>query len=278
MIDSVDLAKVQEVFSDELRLFGGASRQAFEHDLHFEKLIAENLRIPPDVALGIYRNNVAGGRAKALAVAYPACAQILGAECFEGFARRFSESTPARQPDLNLYGEGFADFVDERVTVLDGFSDYAYLGDLARLEWLCHVAYYADDVAPFDFVQLARFAGGAGESLRLELGDSVALLRSDYPVMTIREINLGNGDAQSVSSEDCPQFFVVWRDQFRACVERVDKNIFDLLTALEAGLTLGEIADQHPDAAAVLSEAVPRLIQRGWIAGIADRESPTETA
>jgi hypothetical protein len=276
---ALDLFKTQAAFSNELRSFGGASRQARASDTCFENLVAENPHIPPDVALGIYRNNVAGGRAKALASAYPACARILGAECFEGVARRFSESTPARQPDLNLYGELFADFLEERVAVLEGFSDFTYLVDLARLEWLCHVAYYAVDEAPFDFDQLARSAGDAGESLKLKLGGSVGLLHSEYPVMSIREVNLADGDAASVPAADSPQHLVVWRDEFHPCVERVDETTFDLLAALEAGATLEEIANQLPQVAAALPEAVPRLIKRGWISGIAGGNSrPAEAA
>ena len=275
----VDLLKTQGVFSNELRSFAGASRQAQASDTYFENLVAGNPRIPTDVALGIYSNNISGGRARALASAYPACVRILGADCFEGIARRFSESTPARQPDLNLYGELFADFLEQRVAVLEGFSDYTYLGDLARLEWLCHVAYYADDAAPFDFDKLARSAGGAGESLKLKLGDSVGVLHSEYPVMSIREVNIADGDAVSVSAADCPQHLVVWREEFHPCVERVDETTFDLLVALKSGATLGEIACQLPRVAVVLSEAVPRLIQRSWISDIADGNGgPSEAA
>ncbi|UCD68743.1 MAG: putative DNA-binding domain-containing protein [Betaproteobacteria bacterium] len=266
----VDLLKTQSAFSNELQSVVGTSRKAQVSDTYFGNLVAGNPRILPDVALGIYANNITGGRAKALTSAYPACARILGADCFEGIARRFGESTPARQPDLNLFGEAFADFLEERVAVLAGFSDYTYLGDLARLEWLCHVAYYANDEAPFDFDELARNAGDAGESLKLKLGDSVGLLHSEHPVMSIREINLADGDAASVSAADCPQHLVVWREEFHPCVERVDETTFDLLAALKSDATLGEIASQLPHVAGVLSEAVPRLIQRGWISGIAD--------
>ncbi|UCH46517.1 MAG: putative DNA-binding domain-containing protein [Betaproteobacteria bacterium] len=278
-VTSVDLARTLDVFATALR--SSVIEAEHESAAHsgLKQLSRENPHIPTDIALSIYANNLSGGRAKALAVAYPACARILGAECFEGIARRYSESTAAKQPDLNLYGETFAEFLEERAAVLEGFSDYTYLGDLARLEWLCHVAYYANDDAPFDFDQLARSAGDAGEYLKLKLGDSVGMLQSDYPVMGIREVNLADDDAASVSAADCPQHLVVWRDEFQPCVERVDKATFDLLAAIEAGATLGDIASQLPHVAVVLSEAVPRLIQRGWISGIAGDESRlTETA
>lgn len=270
MTTSTDLARTQDVFIAAVQRAEHGEVRARTPAVYFENLAAENPRIPPDVAASIYRNNVSGGRAKALAVAYPACARILGAECFEGIARHFSESTPATHADLNLYGAEFADFLEQRVTVLEAFSDYAYLGDLARLEWLCHVAYYATDDAPFDFEQLARSVGGSGESLKLRLGNSVGLLRSEYPVMSIREVNLADGNAASVSAADCPQHFVVWRSELNACVEQVDRMTFDLLAAIESGATLGEIASTRPEAAAVLSDSVPRLIQRGWIAGTAN--------
>lgn len=269
MTTPVELARSQDAFVAAVQRETGGAHESMP-GMAFKNLVADNPRIPADLAIRIYGNNVSGGRAKALAVAYPACARILGTDCFEGIARQFSESTPATHADLNLYGAAFADFLEHHVTVLESFLDYAYLGDLARLEWLCHVAYYANDDAPFDFDQLARSANGAGEFLRLKLADSVGLLLSEYPVMSIRDVNLADGDTTSVSATDGPQHLVVWRNEHHACVERVEEATFDLLAAIEAGATLGEIASKLPEVAAVLSKAVPASIQRGWIAGVAD--------
>ena len=98
------------------------------------QLIRKNDHIPAALALRIYSNNVSGARIKSLAAAYPACFRILGEVCFNNIAYRFIEHTPSVQPDLNRYGKAFSGFLDEWTQSQASFSDYRYLGDLARVE------------------------------------------------------------------------------------------------------------------------------------------------
>ena len=197
------------------------------------QLLRNNDRIPATLALRIYSNNVSGARNKALAAAYPACFRILGEACFNNIAHRFSEHTPSVRPDLNRYGETFSDFLDEWTQAHGQFSDYRYLGDLARLEWLCHTAYYAEDDPPFDFRALAKANQGAQATCRLRLGHSVGLLQSDYPVMAIREANLSDNEATEVLAIELPEHLVVSRSTFQIRVERIDAYTFEVLAACQ---------------------------------------------
>ena len=117
-----------------------------------------------ELALAIYRNNISGALVKTLSAAYPACYRILGESCFNGIARRFIEHKPSKQADLNHYGESFGEFLDSWTANHAAFSDYRYLGDVARLEWHCHTAYYAADAAAFDFNALAIAGCEAADS------------------------------------------------------------------------------------------------------------------
>ena len=233
------------------------------------QLLRNNDRIPATLALRIYSNNVSGARNKALAAAYPACFRILGEACFNNIAHRFSEHTPSVHPDLNRYGKTFSDFLDEWMQAHAQFSDYRYLGDLARLEWLCHTAYYAEDDPPFDFRTLARASQGAQAACCLRLGHSVGLLQSDYPVMAIREANLSDGDAADVAAVELPEHLVISRPAFQTRVERIDAFTFELLAACQKGMTLEHIISTHQDPTRTIPEILPGLIQRGWITAMA---------
>ncbi len=236
------------------------------------RLMREDGRIAPELVLQIYANNTSGARLKSLAAAYPACLRILGEACFNGIARRFIERTPSEQPDLNLYGASFGDFLDEWTATQEQLADFRYLGDLARLEWLCHKAYYAGDDPPFDFAAFSEFSYDAQERLRFRLGDSVGLLRSGYPVMAIREANLSDGDATEVWADETPEFLVVSRPDLQPRVERVDEMSFRVLSACRDGNTLGEIIDASGRRADKAAEILPMLVRRAWIAGfVADR-------
>ena len=229
------------------------------------QLIRKNDHIPAALALRIYSNNVSGARIKSLAAAYPACFRILGEVCFNNIACRFIEHTPSVQPDLNRYGKAFSGFLDEWTQSQASFSDYRYLGDLARLEWLCHTAYYAEDDAPFDFRTLARASQGAQAACGLRLGHSVGLLQSDYPVMAIREANLSECDAADVAAVELPEHLVVSRPAFQTRVERVDADTCEILAACQQGMALEYLIGTHQDHTSMIHEILPKLIQRGWI-------------
>lgn len=266
----VNLADTEALFSAALIPHCSTTRRA-----RALQLIREDGHIPPDLALQIYGNNVSGARNKSLTATYPACFRILGEACFNNIAYRFSEHTPSLQPDLNRYGATFGEFLDEWTQSHKTFSDYHYLGDLARLEWLCHTAYYAEDDPPFDFRALATAGHGAQEAFCLRLGHSVGLLRSDYPVMAIREINLSGNKATEVQAIELPEHLVVSRPAFQIRVERIDAKTFEVLAACQEGITLEHISSSHQDHMRIIPETLPALIQRGWITAMAAEKNDT---
>ncbi len=231
------------------------------------RLIAQNARIPAELALEIYRNNVSGALTKALTAAYPACLSVLGESCFNAVADLFIAQTPSDQPDLNRYDRRFGDFLDDWVDTQTSLSDYRYLGDLARLEWLCHRAYYAADDVPFDFAAFARLQTEARATLRFRLGHCEGLLRSTYPVMEIRDINLPHSAETGVRVGELPEHLVVWRPQGLAKVQCVDATTFQVLTACRDGKTLGQLAQIGGPEGKTLAEVLPNLIQCRLLSG-----------
>lgn len=242
-------------------------RCSAEHRARATTLIHEGGRISPDLALSIYCNNISGALVKALTAAYPTCLRILGERCFNGIAHLFIEDTPSDQPDLNQYGATFSKFLDDWTTTQSHFSEYRYLGDLARLEWLFHTAYYAKDDLPFDFMAFSRASRNTQECLRFRLGHSIGLLRSVYPVMEIREANLAQRNASEVGAGELPEYLVVSRSEGYPQVERVDVTNFQTLSACLDGMTLRQLAGVNTRLANTAAEVLPRLIQRRWITG-----------
>ena len=233
------------------------------------KLIREDGRIPPGLALQIYANNVSAALIKSLAATCPACFRILGETCFNNIAHRFIEHSPSVHPDLNRYGEFFGDFLDEWTQSQASFSDYRYLGDLARLEWLCHTAYYAEDDPQFDFTTLAEASDDAQQVFCLQLGHSVGLLQSDYPVMAVRQANLSSNEAAEVQAIELPEYLVVSRRALQILVERIDPHTFELLAACQESIPLGQLISINRDLTKMIPGILPGLIQRGWITAMA---------
>jgi hypothetical protein len=261
----MNLAETESVFTVNLEHRCSTAQRA-----RAIRLVRENERIPAELALTIYANNLSGALIKALTAAFPACRRILGETCFNAIAYRFMEHSPSMQADLNRYGASFSDFLDDWTATQAAFSDYRYLGDLARLEWHCHTAYTAADDPPFDFKALAEASRDAPETLRFRLSHSLGLLQSDYPLMEIRETNLSDGDASEVRADELPESLVVSRPALQARVERVDAVTFQLLAACQDGRTLGQLTSIGKSLTNTLLETLPELIRRRWVAGFTD--------
>jgi hypothetical protein len=138
--------------------------------------------------LGVYRNNARETFHKTLAVTYPVVRRLVGEMCFRGLARSYSTEFPSRSGDLARYGA-------ELPTLLEiQYRDtaFAYLADVARLEWACAEAETAADGLPFDLLHLERVPREECERLRFTLRPPVRLLSSRFPIFSIWEAHQQN--------------------------------------------------------------------------------------
>lgn len=139
-------------------------------------LLAPRLKGDPG-RLGIYRGNLGSAWRRALASAHPLLRRLLGEEMFDALARAYRRAHPPRDPDLNRFGAGLADF-------LPGDDGRPWLPDLARLEWLVHEAWYAPDPprssGTDSLALLASLTPQQFEASRAILHPSLRLVSSDW--------------------------------------------------------------------------------------------------
>lgn len=206
------------------------------------------LRGAPDITarrFAIYRNNVRLARMAALANTYPLVRNIVGAEFFDGLAREYASTYESASGDLNEYGGAFAGF-------LDGFEhvrDLPYLPDCARLDWLCHMAFYAADGAAFDTAQLAGIAPEQHNRLRLALQPGFALLASPYPLARIWRVNqVGHEGDMRIDFNGGWQHAMVLREGFAVRVEALGRGGHALLETIISGQSLGIALDHALEA------------------------------
>jgi hypothetical protein len=134
-----------------------------------------------DAALEIYRNNYRGNLQEALALAYPVIGQLVGDDFFKMMASRYIESHPSKSGNLHDYGAELGDFLAFFLNA----KDLPYLPDIAKLEWACHLAYFAEDVDPLDIAALACIASDNQERLRFLLNPACRIIRSPFPIVDI---------------------------------------------------------------------------------------------
>jgi len=158
--------------------------------------------------LAVYRNNYRVGLIDTVTSLYPVTAQLVGDEFLTGLAREYVKRTPSASGNLHFYGETFGDFVD-------GFApaaDLPYLGDVARLEWALHRAYYAADAAPFNPATLAETDPERWGELRFAFQPACALVRSArWPIVAIWQAHRPGGAPSSVDLGSGGEATLVYR-------------------------------------------------------------------
>jgi len=202
--------------------------------------------------MAVYRGNVFGNWSQALAGAYPVVRKIVGEEFFEGLAGEYARAHPSTSGSLTEYGAQLAEFVSD----FPHTQDLPYLPDVARMEWLAHRAYYAQDAAPSGLE-------GINESTRLRLTPPCALLVSDWPLGRIWTVHQDDYEGEvDVDLRAGPDRILIHRPRWRAQVRSLAPGDYRFLDLARQGRTLGEALEaataQDPDFQPVLALA-------GWI-------------
>lgn len=220
------------------------------------------------VAAGVdvYRNNYRGNLHDALAATYPVTVQLVGEEFFRMLARDYIRNYPSFSGNLCQYGEGLPRFVASYTPA----QSVPYLADVAQLEWACHRAYFADDVAPLDVAKLAQVAPQHYTHLRLILDTACCVVRSPYPIAVIWQAHQPGQVQQldiDISSGACCA--LVCRRQNAVEVHELSAAAADWIGRIQADVPLGQATDAtcalYPEFD--LQAALLQLVMQGGLAG-----------
>ncbi len=162
---------------EDVERFGEAIRGHGELDA----ATAAPMNYPMSAGLDIYRNNFRGNLQDALAGAYPVAGALVGEDFFRMMARAFITAHPSRSGNLHHYGAEFSDFI----ATFAPARELPYLSHVARLEWACHLAYFAPDADALDISCLVPMSPGELAQLRLLLHPACRIVRSEYPIASI---------------------------------------------------------------------------------------------
>lgn len=182
----------------------------------------------------IYRNNAFSNLQGALASAYPVMVKLVGSDFFHYAAKEYCYQHPSVSGDLHSFGEEFAGFL----AALASVAQLPYLPDVAKLEWICHKAYFAADHAPLPLDQLMLVEPERYGDLTFKLHPACALLKSAFPVDRIWAVNQDDyiGE-QAVDLSSGGAAILVKRTIYRVEVLRLPRSEWGFLQALSTGHT-----------------------------------------
>lgn len=187
--------------------------------------------------LSLYQSNVRANFTDSLRSTYPAIWRLVGEDYFRQVAREFQRSHPSRSGDLAHVGRGFPEYL----AALHGDDQYGYLGDIARLEWLCQEALLGAEHGPLDLRRLRAVAPSDYDALRFELHPTLRLYQSPYPALLIWEANLANeAQPQPIDLRAGGDRLALMRRAGKLTFQGLNRGEFAFLEALERGAPFGE--------------------------------------
>ncbi|MGI9260157.1 MAG: HvfC/BufC family peptide modification chaperone [Gammaproteobacteria bacterium] len=251
--------------------------------LHGEgELIVDDLvdgTIPPSVSIQVYQNNARETYRKALAASYPVIERLVGDDCFRGIARKYMRDNPSVSGDLQNYGAAFPRSLFE----LYAETEFAYLPDVAALEWAMEEVQLEEETTPLDLTALTEVDPTDYPALRFSLSNSARLIVSRFPVLSIWRSNQPGSDT-SVNLDSGSQHVVISRSANDVALVPVGAFAAALASQLNVGATL-EVAIESlaestaEDDAPVIGEAVQELTSARLLGGfeLSSSTSPTNT-
>ena len=237
--------------------FDGKDSNAFQ-------LIQNTANLQPEKRIEIYRRSITSGQQKTLQLVFPVCQAILGEACFNTLARDYAWDKRSDCNDLNHYGHCFAEFLDEITNTHQAFTDYVYLGDLCRLEWVWHHCHFSEDTPAHLRLDFARMKTKNPESIRLGTIPALQMFASQWPVY---EIWLKHQIEENTETEmpDSLQKLVVWRHNNLVIINELCAPFNLLLTKIEKGCTISQLADETTMNFQQLHKHLVFMADKGWI-------------
>ncbi|MEM7192804.1 MAG: DNA-binding domain-containing protein, partial [Pseudomonadota bacterium] len=192
--------------------------------------VPEHLKHRSDRRFAVYRNNVYASIINVLAGRFPVVQKLVGEEFLRAMAKEYVQETPPRSAVLLHYGASFPDFID----AFPPAAAVPYLADVARLEWARHAAYHAADAKSLSGEALAMLGPRAEEAI-FTLHPSLGLVRSTYPVITIWELSMRDGENEPARLQADGEDALVLRPELEVTVRKLPVGGAAFVTALSDG-------------------------------------------
>lgn len=241
------LLELQKAFGSALLLGETAAIEPF--------VLANGLE--PAARLRIYRNNARENFLATLQAAYPVLERLVGLEYFRQMGLQYMQQHPSPSGNLHHVGERLAGFLARRFED----TEYAYLAEVARLEWACQEVLVAAEHTPLDVARLAAVPSEAYARLVFLLHPAVRIVASPFPVMRIWSANQPGSDAsERIDLASGSERILVLRGTETVELRRLEAPEFAFLDGIARGEPLGAIADTPALAGFDLGAALRRYV------------------
>lgn len=224
--------------------------------------------VAPLANLDVYRNHEENQFRTVLGLSFPVVRRRVGDDYFRQLAHHYRLAHPSGSGDLQWLGQNFADFL--RVHLAGG--EYAWLADLAQLEWLRELAAIGRPLPEVDPGRLSNMAPEELEHLRFRLQPTLWMFESRFPIFSVWSANQATDAPPVDQSLRNEQGVILGRDD-SVVVVPLARSLFDFLVAIRADRTLGEaMSAAHLDEPGLL-QALRFVFSEGLACGLDQRSN-----
>jgi hypothetical protein len=202
-----------------------------------EELVTPSSRMTAIDRLDLYHYAYHARLVECLADDYATVQHTIGESAFDTLAKKYIEAHPSQNPNLNYFGRHFAEFVKKQ----SWLDNYAFLSDLARLEWAMVEVLHAASAPTLSLAGLQQLAPEEWATITMSAAPTLRFLEFDYPA---------NNFLQAMRDEKHPPIparewsaTAVYREKFTVWRMGFTRPMAGVLTRLLRGATLGDALD-----------------------------------
>lgn len=255
--EAPSLAALQAHFASALR---ASDTQANDASAGFADCVVDD-GLAPAARVQVYRNNVRAMFTAALERSYPVLRQRVGEGYFAKLAAEYRSDHPSRSGDLHWIGRLFPEWIRARMAG----TDYAWLADLARLEWACEEVLVSEFLQPAPADSLARLMPEQLAGARLALQPGLRTVSSSFPVWSVWQANQPGSSGKSVDPSLGPEHVVVAPDPTGLVLHSVAADRYLFVEQLAAGRTLEDSIDTSALPVERLGQSLAWLFGAGFV-------------
>ncbi len=226
--------------------------------------ISDQGNLKPAERIDIYRTNVRSLHVSVLMSVYPVCEKILGSDYFKQIAKKYIKENPSHSVDLNEYGGNFSSYLQQLIQRRPELEDFQYLADLAQLEWQIQEVYFSADNVKLDMVGFQNACINQAGEMFFSMQASVSILNSEYPIAELWEAHQSDAAEDEVIVASEHEYLCIYRDEYQVSLKKINADLYSLITAIQDGKTLTEIAELFVDGDR-LNTALEQLIKNEWL-------------
>lgn len=194
--------------------------------------------------IAAYRRSILANLANAVVASYPLLQNIVGVDFVQEASRVYARIYPSHSGDLNTYGGDFSRFLVSYAPAME----YPWLPAVADMEWKIQQIYGAKDAPNLDLSAFQSVPPDQWEALKFLLDPGHALIKSNWPLARIWEVNQPDYAEDMRVDFSEPQNILLHRKGVDTIVDSLTDGEFSFLSQLSQGGTLGQAVELAIDA------------------------------